>query len=146
MAYPVFKNVLRTRDPIVVNRVNPRQDLKTVMREGTERLERGMSVVVFPQTTRSRSFDHHKFNSLGIKLANRADVPVVPLALATDAWGNGSFIKDFGKIDATKKVRFSFGQPIPIEGRGVEAHQAVIGFIRRKLSQWQYVITAQPGD
>lgn len=139
MRYPVFKHVLATLDPIVVGRINPRQDLRTVMQEGIDRLNRGMSVVVFPQTTRSNSFDARRFNSLGVKLAQRAKVPAVPLALTTDAWGNGRIIKDFGKIDTSKTVRFSFGRPIMIQGRGGETHQALIQFIKGKLSQWRYI-------
>jgi 1-acyl-sn-glycerol-3-phosphate acyltransferase len=137
MDYPVFKHILRARNPIVVNRVNPRQDLKTVMAVGAERLKQGISVVVFPQTTRSIAFDPHKFNSLGVKLAARAMVPVVPLALATDAWGNGQYIKEFGKIDVAKTVHFSFGRPMPIDGRGIAEHQAIIEFIRNQLTQWR---------
>jgi 1-acyl-sn-glycerol-3-phosphate acyltransferase len=113
------------------------------MQEGIDRLNRGMSVVVFPQTTRSNSFDVRRFNSLGIKLAQRAKVPAVPLALASDAWGNGRIIKDFGKIDTSKTVRFSFGQPISIQDRGGQAHHAVIEYIKGKLSQWHY-ITSTP--
>ncbi len=146
MRYPVFKHVLATLDPIVVGRVNPRQDLRTVMQEGIDRLNRGMSVVVFPQTTRSNSFDDRRFNSLGVKLAQRAKVPAVPLALATDAWGNGRIIKDFGKIDPSKTVRFSFGRPVAIQGRGGDAHQAVIGFIKGKLSQWRYITGNTPSQ
>ncbi|MGD8833790.1 MAG: lysophospholipid acyltransferase family protein [Desulfobacteraceae bacterium] len=143
MRYPVFKHVLATLDPIVVGRVNPRQDLRTVMQEGVDRLNHGTSVVVFPQTTRSNAFDTRRFNSLGIKLAHRAKVPAVPLALATDAWGSGRIIKDFGKIDTLKTVRFSFGRPITIQDRGGQAHQAVIKFIKGQLSQWHY-ITSTP--
>ncbi|MGD9007896.1 MAG: lysophospholipid acyltransferase family protein [Desulfobacteraceae bacterium] len=144
MRYPVFKHVLATLDPIVVSRINPRQDLRTVMQEGIDRLNRGMSVVVFPQTTRSNAFDARRFNSLGIKLAQRANVPAVPLALTTDAWGNGRIIKDFGKIDTSKTVRFSFGQPITIQGRAGQAHQVVIEFIKGKLSQWRYITSTAP--
>jgi 1-acyl-sn-glycerol-3-phosphate acyltransferase len=139
MRYPLFKDVLGSLDPIEVGRINPRQDFRIVMQEGIDRLERGMSVVVFPQTTRSSTFDASRFNSIGIKLAHRAGVPVVPLALTTDAWGSGRIIKDFGKIDISKTVRFSFGQPIAIQGRGGQTHQAVIEFIVGKLSQWHYV-------
>ncbi len=144
MQYPVFKHILATLDPIVVGRTNPRQDLRTVMQEGLDRLSRGLSVVVFPQTTRAQSFDGRRFNSLGVKLAKRAKVPAIPLALTTDAWGNGRFIKDFGKLDASKTVRFSFGMPIAIQGRGGDAHQAVIEFIKEKLSQWHYITDTPP--
>jgi 1-acyl-sn-glycerol-3-phosphate acyltransferase len=141
MRYPLFKDILTTLDPIEVGRTNPRQDLRAVMQEGVDRLDRGMSVVVFPQTTRSNTFDANRFNSMGIKLAQRANVPVVPLALTTDAWGSGRIVKDFGKIDTSKTVRFSFGQPITIQGRGGQAHQAVIEFITGKLSLWHYTTT-----
>lgn len=137
MQYPVFKHVLAARHPIVVNRINPRQDFKTVMRQGTALLKRGISVVVFPQTTRARFLDPDKFNSLGTKLASRAKVPVLPLALLTDAWGTGRLVKEFGEIDRRKTVRFAFGPPLTIEARGSRQHQEVIRFICRKLDQWQ---------
>jgi 1-acyl-sn-glycerol-3-phosphate acyltransferase len=143
MTYPVFKHILRTRDPIVVNRVNPRQDLKTVLQDGKALLDRGISVVVFPQTTRSRSFDPESFNSLGIKLAARAQVPVVPLALITDAWENGRWIKEFGRINPTRKVCFAFDKPLVVDGRGADAHAQVIAFISGKIQQWR---SALPGS
>jgi 1-acyl-sn-glycerol-3-phosphate acyltransferase len=78
-----------------------------------------------------------KFNSIGVKLAQRADVPVVPVALVTDAWPNGKLLKDFGKIDPTKTVRFSFGAPILIKGRGTDQNQQIIRFITTTLEAWQ---------
>ncbi len=137
MRYPVFRHVLATRQPIVVNRVNPRQDLKTVMQRGTELLQQGISVIVFPQTTRAEFFDPELFNSLGVKLAARAKVPAVPLALMTDAWRNGRLVKEFGRIDSRRKVRFAFGPPLPVAGRGAQEHQAVIRFIGGKLEHWR---------
>jgi len=135
--YPVFKHVMRSRDPIAVTRTDPREDLKTVMTEGRDRLGKGMSVIVFPQTTRTSDFSPEDFNSIGVKLALKAKLPVVPLALQTDAWGNGKRLKDFGKIDPTKPVRFAFGQPLTVEGRGQDQHQAVVDFITQKLAEWR---------
>jgi len=137
MQYPVFKHVLAARHPIVVNRINPRQDFKTVMRQGTTLLSTGTSVVVFPQTTRARHFDPEKFNSLGSKLAARANVPALPLALLTDAWGTGRLVKEFGKIDSRKTVRLAFGPPLTVEARGGRQHQEIIRFINGKLNRWQ---------
>lgn len=134
--YPLFRHIVRARDPIAVSRDNPREDFKAVMNGGMERLGNGVSVVVFPQTTRSLAFDPAEFNSIGIKLAMRAKVPVVPIALKTDAWGNGKWIKDLGPIDTARKVHFAFGQPIPIEGRGGQQHQQIIDFIQAELKGW----------
>jgi 1-acyl-sn-glycerol-3-phosphate acyltransferase len=134
--YPVFKHIMRARDPITVGRTNPREDLKAVLEGGEERLKKGISLVIFPQTTRSEVFDPDHFNTIGVKLARRAGLPVVPIALQTDAWGNGKYLKDFGRIDPSRTVRFSFGEPMTIEGRGDEEHQKIIEFITGKLKEW----------
>ncbi len=134
---PVFKYVMRSRDPITVGRTNPREDLKAVLEGGTERLNAGISLVIFPQTTRFLDFDPKKFNTIGIKLARRANVPVVPVALKTDAWGNGRILKDFGKMAPSKKVHFAFGSPLRIRDRGSEEHEKVIEFIAGRVDQWR---------
>lgn len=135
--YPVFKHVMRSCDPIAVTRSNPRQDLKTVMEEGQERLSRGISIIVFPQTTRSEDFNPAQFSTIGVKLAVKAGVPVVPLALKTDAWTNGRRLKDFGKIQPQKKVHVAFAPPVAATGKGEEAQQAVLAFIQESLARWQ---------
>jgi len=137
MNYPVFKHVMRSRNPIALTRVNARQDLKTVLIEGGKRLEQGISVAVFPQTTRGTDFDPGQFNTIGIKLALRAGVPVLPLALKTDAWSNGKLIKDLGRIHPEITAHFAFDAPLTVEGKGREQHRKVINFISSKLREWQ---------
>jgi 1-acyl-sn-glycerol-3-phosphate acyltransferase len=134
--YPVFKHVMISRDPIVVGRVNAREDLKAVLEGGVERLRRGISLVIFPQRTRRLVFNPDRFNTIGVKLAKRAGVPMVPFAVRTDAWGNGKIIKDIGKIDPSKTVHIHFGEPIYIRGKGKEEHEAVIQFISEKMKVW----------
>lgn len=136
LRYPVFRHVMRSRDPIALGRTNPRLDLKTVLESGTEKLHKGVSIIVFPQTTRSGSFELSQFNTIGVKLAQRAGVPAMPVALLSDAWNNGKTFKDLGKIDPSKRVHFAFGEPMAIGGRGMEEHQAIIRFIKGKLEGW----------
>lgn len=134
---PVFSHVMISRNPVVVGRKSPKEDLLTVLNEGTQRLQDGISLIVFPQTTRTTEFDPEKFNSIGVKIAKKAKVPVIPLALQTDAWGNGKIIKDFGKIDPKKTIRFKFGTPLNITGNGSEQNQATVDFISHQLSSWK---------
>ena len=134
---PVFGPVMRSRDPILVGRTNPREDLKAVLEGGTKKLHAGQSIIIFPQSTRSFTFKPDEFNTLGIKLALKANVPVVPIALKTDAWGIGKIMKEFGPIDTSKKVYFAIGGPITIQNRGAEEHQKIIEFITGKLEEWQ---------
>lgn len=135
--YPFFGHVMRSRRPIIVGRANPREDLKAVLEEGAARLESGVSVIIFPQTTRSTEFDPRKFNSLGVKLAKRCGVPVVPFALLTDAWGLGRRLKDFGRIRPEKTVRIRFGEPLRVQGSGKNEHQRVVDFIQDRLASWR---------
>jgi len=135
--YPIFKHIMRSRNPITVGRTNPREDLKAVLEGGAERLKAGMSIILFPQTTRTPVFDPEQFNTIGIKLSKKAGVPVVPIALKTNAWGNGTFLKDYGRIDPSKKVHFAFGKPLWIKDRGTEEHQQIIEFISGKLKEWE---------
>ncbi len=134
--YPVFKHVMHSRNPVVVSRENPRQDLKNVLEGGEERITSGVSVVVFPQSTRSTGLDPEHFNSIGVKLARRVKAPIVPLALKTDAWKNGKLVKDFGRIDPSQRVHFEFGEPMVVTGTGKQEHAAVMDFIARRLSLW----------
>ena len=92
--HPLFGDVMRSRNPIVVGRTDPRKDLEAVMNGGVELLNNGISIVIFPQSTRSVEFNPEEFNSLGVKLAKKAGADIVPIALKTDFWGNGTLIKE----------------------------------------------------
>ena len=135
--YPFFGHVMRSRDPIVVGRDNPREDLRRMLEGGMERLKRGVSLVVFPQTTRTTRFNPAEFNSIGVKMAKRAAAPVIPVAIRSDAWGSDGWpIRDFGVIKPDLPVRFAFGNPIEVTGNGREAQDEVIRFIKGKLDTW----------
>lgn len=134
---PVFGIMMRGGvRPVVVTRNNPREDLKTVMRCGQRVLKEGRSIIVFPQSTRSTEFCPDNFNSLGVKLASRAGVPVVPLALKTDFQRLGKIFKDMGKLDRSKPVHVKFGKPMMVKDKGREEHNAVLDFIADNLRAW----------
>lgn len=134
--HPLFGDVMKSRDPIVVSRTDPRKDFETVMNRGLELLSKGISLIIFPQSTRSLEFKPEEFNSLGVKLAKKAGVKVVPLALKTDFWGNGKIIKELGTINRHLPIHINFGDPFEITGNGREEHQNIIEFIQRALKEW----------
>jgi 1-acyl-sn-glycerol-3-phosphate acyltransferase len=140
--YPLFGDVVMSRDPVVVDRVNPRDDLKVVMEEGARRLEQGRSLIIFPQHTRTVDFDPKQFNTIGIKLAQKSGAIVVPVALLTWAWSSGKALKDFGPIYPSRTVHFAFGAPLEITGKGQEQHQQIINFIEEHLKVWR----SEPGN
>ncbi len=133
---PLFGHVMRSRNPIVVGRAHPREDLRVMLEEGEARLRSGLSVVVFPQRTRATEWRPGEFNSIAVKLAKRAGAPVVPLAVRTDFWGIGRLIKDMGPIRPALPVRLSFGEPLVVQGNGRETQAAVVQFITVKMQSW----------
>jgi 1-acyl-sn-glycerol-3-phosphate acyltransferase len=134
--FPLFGPIACARHPIVVGRENPKEDLMTVLNVGSERIKEGYSIIIFPQRTRSRIFDPATFNSLGVKLAKKNNIPIIPVAIVTDAWGTGKIIKEFGRIDPYKDVKIAFGEPMIIEGNGNEQHEKSVEFILTKLKEW----------
>ncbi|MFO7622092.1 MAG: lysophospholipid acyltransferase family protein, partial [Bacteroidales bacterium] len=134
--HPLFGDVMKSRDPIVVGRKDPRKDLEAVMNDGTKTLSEGRSVIIFPQSTRSLVFKPEDFNSLGVKLAKKAGVEVVPFALKTDFWGQGRVVRELGPLDHEKQIYFSFGEPFSVTGSGKDENQRIIDFIQASLREW----------
>lgn len=135
VSMPLFGPVMRSCDPIVVGRSNPRDDLRAMLNGGAERLAAGRSIAVFPQTTRTVQFDPGSFNSIGVKMARKADVPIVPLALRTDVWSTGKWVRDIGPIRPERPVHFAFGEPFKVD-KPKEAHARVVTFIQDHLKTW----------
>ena len=136
LRYPVLGTIIKAIHPVAVTRKNPRNDLKAVMGKGRALIADGCSIIIFPQATRSATFDQTTFNSMGVKLAQRAGVPVVPVALKTDFQGNGRLIKDMGAVDPGKELYIKFGNPMFVEGKGQDIHKKVVQFIVENLKSW----------
>ncbi len=134
--HPLFGPVMRARNPIVVNRTNPREDFQVVMSKGKDLLTGGTSVIIFPQSTRSVEFIPEEFNSMGVKLAKAASVKLMPVAVKTDFWGNGKYLKDLGAISRSKPIHIVFGQPFSVRGSGKDEHKQVLNFIVDNLRQF----------
>jgi len=139
---PVFGPVMRAVDPITVTRRDPRKDLTDVLTQGAEKLARGRSIIIFPQSTRHVVFDPAKFNSLGVKLAARAGVPVIPFALKTDFWTNGLILHGFGPLKRKEPIHIEFGEAGPVSGRGKCVHERIVEFITGRMNAWGVPVAA----
>jgi 1-acyl-sn-glycerol-3-phosphate acyltransferase len=140
---PIWGPIMRARDPIAVTRTDARKDLDAVMTGGTRHLSEGRSVIIFPQGTRKDVFRRGELNSLGVKLAVRTGVPVVPVALKTDYWGNSPVFRGFGPVHRDRPVMISFGQAIEVSGRGKTEHEAVLDFMETHLRSWGAAVDSE---
>ena len=117
---PFFGWGLALMSPIAINRGRGMAALRQIARRGTERLEQGFWVVVFPEGTRVKPGGHRKYQLGGAWLAAHAGAPVVPVAHnAGRVWPRNSFLKFPGKVT----VRI--GPPIASAGRGPEEINAM---------------------
>lgn len=137
MELPYFKDLLTALDAIAVGRSNPREDLKIVLSEGKRILQGGRSIIIFPQSTRSDIIDPEHFNSIGMKLAKSAGVPVLPFALKTDFTKVGKIVRDMGPICPEHEVWYEFFPAMEVEGNGHEQHLKIVELINSRVEAWR---------
>jgi 1-acyl-sn-glycerol-3-phosphate acyltransferase len=113
-----------------------KDDLKKILKESAHHLQNNRSIVVFPQGARDDDLSIEKFNHIGILIAKKYHVPIVPIALHTNAWKPGRIIKDCGRIDPTKKVHVCFGAPRMVSGDGKDDHKEIFNFIKNLVTEW----------
>lgn len=136
MSYPLFNRIFSKLYPLLIDRINPREDFKTVMREGERILKLGRNLVIFVQGTRTKECKEEDFSSIGIKLAKSTGYPVVPLALKTDAWHVGSIVKDIGYM-LPIPVRYKFFPRIHVTSTtGKEEHILCTRQICSTVNKW----------
>ena len=135
---PALKRAAAHMGLIPLGRKSPREDLMQVFTEGVARVKEGRSILIFPQGSRERVFSRKLYSSIGAKLAEKAGVPVIPIAVKTDCDptrpdGKG-WLKDFGTVDPSKDIRMRCGPPIT--GTAKEMHQKVFDWIKAQLDEW----------
>jgi 1-acyl-sn-glycerol-3-phosphate acyltransferase len=123
---------------VPIGRKSPREDLMTIFRVGCERIGKGISFLIFPQGSREKVFARKGYSSIGAKLAEKAGVPVMPIAVKTDCQptrpGGKGWFKDFGTVDTSKDIYVSCG-PV-IKGTSREMHAASFDWIKSRLDSW----------
>ncbi len=108
---PIFGPAMRRAGYISINRDNPRDAVRS-LNEAAKKIQEGVSVVVFPEGTRSKDGHLLPFKSGGFVLAIKSQVPIIPTALI------GTFeVKPVGSFWIyPKPVTIRIGSPIPTSG------------------------------
>jgi 1-acyl-sn-glycerol-3-phosphate acyltransferase len=103
---------LKLLKPIAINRGDGHRAVNQVIEQGTERLSRGLWVVIFPEGTRVTAGEYRKYGLSGALLATSTGTLVVPMSHnAGRFWPRRGFLKKPGTI------RVVIGKPIATAGR-----------------------------
>lgn len=78
---PLFAGAMRGGGHVFIDRTNPRHAITQMRRLGERMRREGLSVVVFPEGTRSRDGRLRRFKRAPFLLAIETDAPVLPVAL-----------------------------------------------------------------
>ena len=104
--------------PIAINRGRPREALKQALDEGSDRLDRGLFVLFFPEGTRVEAGQINNYSRSSFELALRSNVPVLPIAHNSgDCWPAHKFLKYPGTIFLT------IGKPRKVVDAKESAHE-----------------------
>lgn len=108
---PLFGYAMKRAGYLPLDRSDGRRALKT-MEAAAEKIRGGVSVIIFPEGTRSMDGNLLPFKRGGFLLAAKAGVPVIPFTI------NGS-----ARVNPPKQLKLKpgtitirFGDPIPTEG------------------------------
>ncbi|MDH3643706.1 MAG: 1-acyl-sn-glycerol-3-phosphate acyltransferase [Gammaproteobacteria bacterium] len=125
---PFFGWAFALLRPIAINRDEPRQSLRRLIREGRARLQAGTWVVLFPEGTRMPPRQMGRFQAGGSALAAATGTPILVVAHnAGDHWPARKFSKHPGTI------RFRIAPPLITAGKTSKAIQAEASAVMASL-------------
>ena len=131
---PFFGWGLAMTSPIAINRSQGKAALKQIIRQGRDRLRKGLWIIIFPEGTRIDPGKKGRYGIGGAWLATNTGVSVVPVAHnAGVLWGKNSFIKFPGTITV------SIGEPI--DPAGMDANE-----LNNKVEEWIELEVTRIGD
>ena len=127
---PFFGAAMRRAGYIPLDRSDGRQALKSID-EAARRIREGVSVVVFPEGTRTCDGTLLPFKKGGFILASRAAVPVVPFTI------NGSMaINPRNRFELYPgTISITFAEPVRPEGTGNTARELLLEQVRAAITR-----------
>lgn len=135
---PIISSWMEVINCVFLDRKDRRQAIRSI-REGTELLKKGHSLVIFPEGTRSKGGRMGEFKSGSFRLAKDAGVPIVPICIK----GTSDVFEKNGRLIKPAHIKVTICPPITAtdyDGMQVKEIAADIeGIIRTEIEGKQKV-------
>ena len=127
---PFFGWALGLSDQIVIDRADRAKSVRSLQR-AAERVRNGISVIVFPEGTRSPTGRMREFKSGGFHLAIEAQVPILPATIS----GSFHLIPKRSLKVHSGTIKVVYGAPIPTRGMKVDDRFELKEYVRAALER-----------
>ena len=111
---PVFGKWFEAMGCIYLARDDMKQSLQAILK-GIDELKNGQSIVIFPEGTRMKGKEMGNFKAGSFKLATKANVPIVPIAIQNTY----KVLEEKKKIQKTT-IYVNVGKPIDVPSLSAE--------------------------
>jgi 1-acyl-sn-glycerol-3-phosphate acyltransferase len=133
---PFFGWAMSAAGYISLNRQGTRETVEA-MNEAAQKIREGMSVVIFPEGSRSPDGSIQPFKKGGFSLAMKAKVPIVPISLA----GSREIMPKDRLTTSSGEIRIRIGDPIETEPYSLKDRTALMEKVSETISKNLELIT-----
>jgi 1-acyl-sn-glycerol-3-phosphate acyltransferase len=142
MWVPFFGWGLALLKPIAIDRSSGRKAVRSIVKQGKQRLAAGIWVTIFPEGTRVAPGKSKRWGIGGAILAEHSGYPVVPVAHnAGEFWGRREFLKKPGTIQVI------IGPAIETQGRkAAEINEAAERWMNSAMAEISSGVPLESGD
>ena len=112
LTYPIFGPFVPSHRPHPAGKgQSPRRSAESAERWSGAHRTRPLDDNLSPVDPATKIAIQNHFNSLAVKLARKAGVRIVPVAVKTDFWGNGKYLRDFGPLRRDRPIHIKLWRP-----------------------------------
>ncbi|MBW1709961.1 MAG: 1-acyl-sn-glycerol-3-phosphate acyltransferase [Deltaproteobacteria bacterium] len=125
---PLYGHAMSLAGYIPIDRSNPREGLKS-LDQAAEKMRKGVSVIIFPEGTRSDNGKIQEFKRGGFILAVKSGLPIIPVSIS----GAHRVMPARTFKVMPGRIKLVFGKPIPTKGVKRSGQQQLMTEVREVM-------------
>lgn len=131
LRYPLLNVWMHFLHCLFLDRSDIKKGLKTILK-GVEKAKSGISICIFPEGTRNKTDqDFLPFKDGSFKIAEKADVPVLPITMV----GTNGIFEDHMPRIKKQTVIIEYGRPIDIKSLDKDTRKNLSSYIQGIMSE-----------